>query len=971
MEGRLGIGENHTIWSTLRCVLAQLASVLARRGVDPRGRAWARDLCATTGGDTIRIVEFDIVGRDSELAQINAFLAQHGPRVLLLEGEAGIGKTTLWREAIKRAREAGRLVLACTPSHAESEAGFVALGDLLRGRDSVVEALPAPQRRAIEGALMLREPEAPPEGHALGLGLVRILTNLASEGGVILAIDDVQWLDTASRGVLTFAARRLGESDVAFLLAGRTDEGDASMPLELDRTTLPDALQVRRIGSISLGALGRLIRQRLDLQLRRPELLRLEALSRGNPFFAIELAPTLVAGTTERLLPTNVSRAAHARLAQLDEPALDALLVTAVSPAPTLAAIEQVTGQRDVWTALEGARAAGIVNVAGDDVEFTHPLYATAVVERASPGRRREIHRRLADLARTPELRARHLAASTDEPAEGVAGEIEAGARDAFLRGAPEIGAELAARARDLTPGDGDASRARGLLEAECLYAAGDIERGRQRLAAVAEEAPAGLAQAEILFKLAQTPRNLEESVDLCERALRQAGGTSLAAQIAVVLATSLFVSGLGDRAISEAGRAIGLAIAAGDQLTEWRARSALAMMEGARGNGWDLETLQRAADLELATSERPNRDGAALWLVQALHFNDLVDQARTRATDLRARAIRAGDAIAATEIAAELATIEVRAGRFAAARKLALTALDEARQIGWEMGSGQIQQLLALIDAWLGRESDARTAGKEGNATISATGEQLGDIRHSSALVVLELGLERWETAARIADAALAAGGSVIQDPAVTSLHQHAAEAHAALGNIARAEELTLGLEELVVERPTPRLRLEALRCRGLVLAAQGELEGAIASLEGALGAADELGMPHQRGRTLLMLGRVQRRARRRADARATLKHAIELLDEAGVRLFAEQARRELARVGGRAPAGDRLTPTERRVAELVAAGSTNKDIAATLFVTVRTVEANLTRIYDKLGIHSRTELVILLSRRSEPDSQ
>ena len=150
----------------------------------------------------------------------------------------------------------------------------------------------------------------------------------------------------------------------------------------------------------------------------------------------------------------------------------------------------------------------------------------------------------------------------------------------------------------------------------------------------------------------------------------------------------------------------------------------------------------------------------------------------------------------------------------------------------------------------------------------------------------------------------------------------------------------------------------MEARRCRGLVRAAEGELEAAIASLAEAANAAEELGAPHETGRTLLMLGRVQRRARHKGDARASLERSIELLDEAGASLFTEQARHELARVGGRAPAGDALTVTERRLAELVAEGRSSKEAAAALFVTVKTVEANLSRIYRKLGIRSRTEL-------------
>jgi len=270
-------------------------------------------------------VETEVVGRDAELAAIERWLDAERPSAFLVEGEAGIGKTTLWRAGLERARDRGQLVLACTSSIAESDVGFAALGDLFRILDGdLIELLPPPQRRALEGALLLSDPDTPPEGRALGLGLVGVLTRLASETRVVLAVDDSQWLDAATRGVLTFAARRLGESDLGYLVARRTGEGDSAVPLELDRALPPAGIEVCTLGPLSLGGLGRLVRQRTGLRLRRPELLRLEALSGGNPFFAVELAPTLTGASTEqRPLPTSLSAAIQARLAELDEDTLE------------------------------------------------------------------------------------------------------------------------------------------------------------------------------------------------------------------------------------------------------------------------------------------------------------------------------------------------------------------------------------------------------------------------------------------------------------------------------------------------------------------------------------------------------------------------------------------------------------------------------------------------------------------------
>jgi DNA-binding CsgD family transcriptional regulator len=905
----------------------------------------------------------EVIGREAELELIERWLDGPLPAALLIEGEAGIGKTTLWRAGVEHARNAGQAVLACTPSLAESEVGFAALGDLLRGLDTcLLESLPEPQRRALEGALLLRDPERPPEGRALGLGLVSILGGLASESRVLVAVDDTQWLDAASRGALTFAARRLAGRDIGFLVARRAGEGDETVPLELDRELQPGALEICTLGPLSLGALGRLVRERLDLRLRRPELRRLEELSGGNPFFAVELAPTMTAASTERVpLPASLSTAIQVRLAELDDATLHALLVAAVSPTPTLPEIERVTGCADAWLTLESAREAAIVTVDGDSVIFLHPLYAAAAVERASPKQRAEAHRHLAVLAETPEIRARHLAASTRDTDEEVAAAVETGARDARLRGAPELGAELAGYARALTPESDDAAaQRRGLLEADCLQAAGDIERERDLLTAMADEAPQGRPRAEILFHLARAPGNFEESIALCDRALVAAAeAPDLAAEIGIVLSISLFVSGSGDRALAQVSDAIELAATAGDELLESRARALHAMMTGVRGDGWDLDPLRRGAETELASLERPDPEGPSMWLAQSLHFNDLPDEARTWTEAALERAVLAGDVLVTTQFRSHLATIEVRAGRFPIAHDLAVASLEEEEQIGWEQKVGESLELLALIDAWLGREEDARSAAERGVSITRAGSEQLGEFRYRIALTVLELGLEHWEAAAEHAEAGLEAQRSMLADASVSPLVAYAAEAHAALGNVERAEELTRKLESDALSAPTPRLRMVSLRCRGVTQAAAGDLDAAVASLAAGVNAADELASPNEQGRMRLLLGRTQRRLGRRMEARATLEQAIALLDESGARLFADQARAELARVSGRRPGEpDELTEAERRIADLVAEGRSNKEVAGALSLSVKTVEVTLTRVYRKLGVRSRSQL-------------
>jgi DNA-binding CsgD family transcriptional regulator len=900
----------------------------------------------------------DILGREPELQTIEAFLDGDAPRALLLEGSAGIGKTTLWRAAVELAREPGIAVFTCSPSAAEADIGFAALGDLLADvDDELLESLPAPHRQALETALLRTEAERPPEGRALALGVVRVLQTIADNRRLVVAIDDVQWLDLSSRQALTFAVRRLEDHPIHWLIARRQAEGHVEPPLDLERTFPPERFDTCPIGPLSVGALGRMIRQRLDVDLRRPAMLQLQAASGGNPFFALELAATLSHDTSPPGLPASLAEAVDGRLHDLEGATFDALLVAAVSPAPTLAEIDEVAGV-DAWAALGPARTRGIIENEGDVVAFTHPLYSAAVLARADPRKRADVHRRLANRARGPELRAHHLAAGTEEPDESVAAEIELGARDAYLRGAPEIGARLAARARELTR-DANVARTLGLLEAECLYAAGDVERGRALLTQLSASTAPGPARAEILYRLARTPRNFVESVELCEQALVDAvANPELASEIAITLSTSLFLTGDTDRAAVQIREAIAIADAANHTVVAWRARSVLAMMDGVRGNGWDIETMRRAAEVDLEYAGRPRPDSAGLWLVQALHFNDLVEEAHERTVQLRAQALSAGEAMAAAQLVAHLATIDIR-GRFANAREYALQAIEECEQIGWDQTLGEALELLALAEAWLGNEDEARAAAERGVGITRTGAEQLGEARYLSALLVLEAGLEHWQEAAALAEEGFAASGTMLTSADTNPFFGLGVEAHAAVGNLGRAEELTEKLELEAAARPTPYLRTIALRCRGVVDAATGNLEEAAASLRAAADAAAELDAPHERGRTLLLLGRVQRRAGQKAEARATLQTAAELLDGVGAKLFANQARAELGRIAGRrAGRSDELTEAERRIAALVAEGRSNKEVAATLFVTVKTVEVTLTRVYRKLGVKNRAEL-------------
>jgi DNA-binding CsgD family transcriptional regulator len=904
-----------------------------------------------------------LVGRDEELDQIERFLARSDaelPAALILEGEAGIGKTTLFRAGVTRARAAGFRVLASSPAAADAGVAFAVLGDLFDGiPDAVLAALPPPQRTALEVALLRRNPDRPAEGRALALAVVNAIRSLEAEGHVFVAVDDAQWLDAPSRGVLEFAVPRLDSGRVGWFLCQRPgDPGDSRLALR--RALAPERIAEVTVGPLSVGALRRLVRLRLGLSLRRPDLLRLREVSGGNPFYALELARTLEAGGgREPRLPQALGEILIPRLVALGSVALDALLVAALMRSPKLDEIETIAGIDDAWQALRQALDDRIVTLDDDRVRFEHPLYAAAVIEGANPARIAELHRRLARSAASVEERARHLAAAARAPDSTVAERIEAGARSALLRGAPEIASVLARRARSLTPPDAEPdSRRRGLLEAECLYVAGDHERGYAVLEEVAEGAPHGRDRAEVLFELARWPRDMTEAAELCERALASAGGDpALQSDILSALADIRFTAGDGT-AIEAARLAIERGREARDRPREWRARALVACLDGMRSGSWDLETMRQAAEIEQDGSARPVVDGATLWLCQALGWSDRFDEARMRLEAILARAELDSNSLRAV-LQCGLAGIEYRSGRWPAARALAVAAHEAWEQAGLEQMQCESFGLLAQIDASLGRVEDARHEAEQGLAIAQATADRYGELRFHNAHVILGLAAESWSTVVEHAEAALGLEAEIGITPSLAGFAGHAAEAHAALGQVDSAERHTERLEASAAAEPMPRFRTTALRSRGLVESARGDLDAALASLEGAGLESEQMPVPFERARTLFMLGRIQRRTGHRVEARATLELATALFDELGARQFAERAREELTRIPGRRPSPDAaLTDAEQRIAAIVADGRSNREVAAALFLSVKTVEVTLTRVYRKLGVRSRSEL-------------
>jgi hypothetical protein len=346
------------------------------------------------------------VSRPTESRAVAAFLtaAASEPSGLVMEGEAGIGKTTLWLSAVQEARERGFRVLSATPAPAESVLAYGSAADLLTDVDPTVWGdLPSPQRGALDRVL-LRADGAPTDQRTVAAGFLSVVNALADESPLLLAIDDLQWLDVSSKNVVAYIARRVS-GRVGVLGCVRTDHdgGDVTSWLHMPR---PDAMTRIAVSPFKLGGLHRVVSERLGRSLPRPAMVRICEVSGGNPLYALELARATSDPTAkfEARLPQTLAGLVRARIGDLDADVQELLLAAACVAAPTVRIVGNVTNIDDerVVELLAQAEGKGAVTIEGDRLRFAHPLLAWGVYTNATAAQRRSMHRRLAEASPWP-----------------------------------------------------------------------------------------------------------------------------------------------------------------------------------------------------------------------------------------------------------------------------------------------------------------------------------------------------------------------------------------------------------------------------------------------------------------------------------------------------------------------------------------------------------------------------------------
>jgi DNA-binding CsgD family transcriptional regulator len=904
-------------------------------------------------------------GREAETRSIDDFLARAAvtPVVLVLSGAPGIGKTALWQTGLDRAQARGARVLSHRAVEVEAVLSFAGISELLA--DIVAEVLPSLgelRRGALEAALLLEGAggRAAPEPRAVGLAVLDSLRALAAEAPVVVAVDDFHWLDTASARTLLFALRRLGSEPIGAFVTARSGAG------ELESGLASGAAERLEVGPLGVGPLFGVLKERLGVELSRPQLTQLCEMTGGNPFFALEIGRELMlappAPGRPLRIPGSVREAVGERLARLPTPSREVLLLAAALGRPTVGALTAAHGDRArVLDGLEQAATGGVVELDEERIRFAHPLLASVCYEEAPPWRRRDAHSRLAGVVVGDEERARHLALAADGADAGVAAALDEAAPRALGRGAPAAAAELCEIAAQLTPpGDPAARRRRRLAAAEAHRLAGDRDRAAAILDELLAEAPPGPERADVLFALARVRRaDLPTIAMWCENALAESGDDHRrAAEILVFLSWMRLLEGHVRDALAHARGALEHAELARDAELLARAIARAAMAET-----WTLEVTPGLLERGVAIEESLTRplefhESARVTLARRLMCLADFDAARPFLAAAGELAKARGDEGSRAHVLFHRFQVEWFTGHWTDADRLAAEALELADQLRDEQFRGIALYARSLLDAHLGRVDAARADATEALAIADALSDSLFGLQSRTVLGFIALSCEDPVAADRHLR------------PLPVWLHEHgwneptdfawcnAIEAMIAVGDLDEGRIWLERYEGLAKRSASPWALATAARGRGLLCAAEGDSDGARQALDRALAQHDRMRCPFERGRTLLALGSIRRRDREKRSAREALDEACRTFDDLGARLWAHVARAELARISGRRPPSGDLTATEAQLAALAAKGLANKEIAAALHMSVHTVERHLTRIYRKLGVRSRTAL-------------
>lgn len=894
------------------------------------------------------------MGRESELQGLARLVA--GARignsgVVLVRGEPGVGKTAVLEHVVSTLT--GFRVLRAGGSETEREVPFAGLLQLLRPALDLLDEIPAPQAAALASALALR-PGGARDRFSVGAATLSLLCRYAEQGPVAVVVDDLQVLDAPSGEALVFAARRLQADPVLVLLAARTPEGD-----EL-AVGLPDL----RLPGLGLDPTRELLGA--GSTLAEEQLVALHQATAGNPLALQELgrAPELLAPITPGLpwaVPARVTEAFSRRLGELSAGTGAVLLVAAVAGGDLGTTTRACTALGIDPDGLGPAEDAGLVAVSTGRIEFRHPLVRAAVYSGAAATERRAAHRAVADALADGDVdrRAWHLGESVWSADEEVAALLDdAGAR-ALARSAFSVASAAYERAAGLSPEVG-AQTDRLVLAAELAWASGQAARAEllvQRVSALSEAPDVRSRVRDLQGTIAARSGSLRTAIELLEQAAELAvkpedGALALADAVyaafflgdtATLLALAERLSALIGELVRDDVRAVAL-----------MATGIARVLVGVGG----IEEIRAAVPL-LESSPGLRTDPRRLpWLILAPMFlrdaeggsglRDLVDQVRASL----------GIGMLPTVLSLVARDQSTRASWPAAEANYA-EAIRLARETGQDTELALSLAGLSWLESRQGNEAACREHATEALALCGARQFHLGEAWAHHAIAGLELSLGNTAAAAEELDRLAALLHRHGMGDADLSPGAERVDVLLRLGREAEAEACARDFESLARAKGQPWALARAGRARGL-LCADDEVDRVFADA----GHQHALTLDRfELGRTLLAYGARLRRAGRRVDARVQLREAMAVFDALGARRWAAVTAAELAATGEtvqqRADSWETaLTPQELQVGLLLASGRTTRETAAALFLSPKTVEYHLRKVYNKLGIRSRAEL-------------
>jgi DNA-binding CsgD family transcriptional regulator len=896
-----------------------------------------------------------LVGREAEQRRLDGLLDDaraEQSAVLVLRGAPGIGKTALLEYAHAQATD--MKVLRCVGIEAEHELPFAGIHQLVRPHLDLVDRLPGPQAAALGSAFGLSA-NGVEDRFLVSLGVLSLLAEAGEEAPILCCVDDAQWLDDPSAEALLFVARRLEAERIAMLIAVR--EGEVR---RFDAPGVPE---------LELGTLGEqdaeaLLTGRLEDRASPEVVATLLRNAAGNPLALLELpaalSPDQLHGAEPILGPPPlrpaVEESFRARFKALSESARRMLLLAAADEVGDLPAIQDAAKQLGLdRSALAEAERSGLVRVNGS-VEFRHPLVRSAVYRSASRDERKAAHEALAAAVADQARSAWHRALVADSADEGIASELEAAGMQALMRGAQATASAAFERAAELSVDSG--------------------RRGHRLVFAAQSSLDAGRPDA---------------ALALVERARSFVEDPLDSVALNMVLATNAGRRGSPVDAYAVLKDA-GLTVAevdpdAGSEMLMW---SLLAAMQG----GWSARTVPEVLpELERigATGDVAQFARAFLRGASALGAGDAVvahDQFATarevgsRFHEGRAQVLKAfacgltGDYPEVRRVCLEtlanqraqgsvssfggvfplLAIAELYEGRLAAALATIDEGMEIAERFGWENDTIGCTALQAHIAAQQGREEACRELVETAMQRSLAKGLGWATVHAHLARAELELGVGNLREA-------LAHYDQINPHDLIPALPVSTPEIMDAALRLDEPERARAALEHFESWAPVsdaPLMKGLLARCRA-VIAEDGDEAKRL--FEDALEHHGRAGLAYQVARTRLAYGERLRRERRKIDARAQLRTALDTFEGLGTKLWAERARGELRATGETARKRDvstldDLTPQELRIAQLVAGGATNRDVAAQLFVSPKTVEYHLRKVFLKVGVNSRVEL-------------